>query len=104
MRIVSTIGATSTSHDGHDYTPDGDGTFEVPEHVGATLIAFPHWQREYEALDERIATETANSTDPQLQADRIAALEAQVAELQAAATEPTPDPEPDRKGTKPSRS
>jgi hypothetical protein len=98
MRIVSTIGATSTSHAGEEFTPDDDGTFEVPEHVGQALIGFPHWQREYEALDERLANDAAAATDPQVQADRIVELERQVAELQAALTEP------DLKAEKPTKS
>jgi hypothetical protein len=104
MRIVSTIGATSTSHAGEEFTPADDGTFEVPEHVGLALVGFPHWQREYEAVDERLANDAAAATDPAVQAERIVELERQVAELQAALTEPDPEPDPDPKGQKPAKS
>ena len=90
MRIVSTIGATSTSHDGTDYAASADGTFDVPEHVGAVLVAFPLWQLEYVALDARLAAAATAATDPARQAERIADLERQVADLLAAATTPAP--------------
>ena len=33
------------NHDGEDYEAAGDGVFEVPEHVAAQLVSFPHWRR-----------------------------------------------------------
>ena len=83
MRIASTIGATSVNHDGVEYLPDEDGTFEVPEAVGLELVRFSHWLREHEALDLKLAAEAEASKDPEQVASRLAALEADNAALRA---------------------
>jgi hypothetical protein len=75
MRIVSTIGASAFNHDDVDYTADADGTFEVPEEVGNTLVGFDIWQREYEAVDAALAEQAVHNSDPSVQAARISELE-----------------------------
>lgn len=100
MRIASmTTGTHTVTHDGVTYEAGEDGIFEVPEHVGLELTDFANWLPEYEADAQAAAEQAERDTDVQRQADRIAALEADVAELreQLAALVPA---EPDKPDTK----
>lgn len=81
MRIASTIGATSLSHDGETYDPDEQGLFEVPQHVGEHLTRFEHWIPESAAVDERIAQEERDRLDPVRHQERIEQLERDHADM-----------------------
>lgn len=82
MRIVSTQGATALQHDGIDYQAGEGGVFEVPQEVGEALVRFPHWLREYEAVDLRNAAAAKAETDTSVLATRVRELEAQLAAQQ----------------------
>lgn len=88
MRIASTIDAREVTHEGVTYTADESGVFEVPEQVGDYLTGFAVWLTEWQARDIEIAAARAEDTDASRMAVRIAELERQVAELQAAAAKP----------------
>jgi hypothetical protein len=82
MRICPTDDTSVINIEGVEYKAAKDGSFDVPEAVGEQLVAFPQWQREYEALDAALAAKAERDSDTSLVAVRVAELEARVAELE----------------------
>lgn len=87
MRIVSTTGASSLGHDGATYKSDGDGVFDVPEQVGESLVRFPNWLREHEAVDLQRAKDAAVQVSPSALAARVRELEARLAQSEPGESE-----------------
>lgn len=83
MRVVSIDGATVINHQDTEYQAGRDGVFELPTHVANELLAFPGWQIEHEYLKAQAAAEQEARTEPDVIADRIAALEARLDALEA---------------------
>lgn len=88
MRIVSTIGTSSVVHDGTTYSAESDGTFVVPEEIGRELTGFPIWLEEWQAQERDRAAQRETDTNADRQAERIRALEEQVAELRELVVKP----------------
>lgn len=75
MRIVNTDpSATVMSHEGVIYEAV-HGVFDVPEHVAHALLGFPHWLAEHVAHARVAAEQAAAAVDPAQMASRLASLE-----------------------------
>lgn len=85
MRIIPTINASSVSHDGTIYEPDEQGVFDVPEHVGAELCRFGHWEPEHIATANADRAAAQAAVDPQAMHEAIVELDARISALEEAA-------------------
>lgn len=75
MRVASTINATSISHKGHVYEPDGGGVFDVPDDVAAELLTWPHYVPEYQAVETAAVEQARTDLDPAQLHRRVTDLE-----------------------------